>query len=204
MTLVTGMQPPTRRSVLKHFGGALAALISLRPTVAKAVDDILVPAAVLARLLMKVVLYQRNTPARPAGTFRTLLLARKGDVDSRQAAQQLARALGAMSKIALLPHQEFVEDYTTPATFAKFCKDHNIGMVYLSSNLGDHIAAIVGELKGSHILTVTAVSKYLFKGVAIGMDLVSGQTQLLVNHNALKAQDVDINPGLLGIMKVVK
>jgi hypothetical protein len=176
----------------------------LQPSPAQAIDEILVPAAVQSKLLSKLVLYHRNSPSKAAGVFRTLLLAHKGDVDSRQAAQQVASALGGNSKLAMLPHQEFVEDFGTAATFSKFCKDQNISLVYLSSNLGDQVGAIVGELKGSHILTVTAVSKYLSKGACIGMDLVSGQTQLLVNPNALKDQEVDINPGLLSIMKVVQ
>ena len=62
-------------------------------------EEVAVPIARQAELLVRVAAYDRNLPARAAGTVRILILTNADDADSRAVAGQMDAALRKFDKI---------------------------------------------------------------------------------------------------------
>jgi len=165
-------------------------------------DEVNVPPAVQAGLMARVAAYQANLPGQADGIVRTLVLTRSADPQSSRVGQQLAHALGELKTIAGLPHTEAVEAFSDAESLARACRERRLSVVYVGPGLGDAVPAIAEALKGSEVLTVSAVTRFVPRGLVLGFDLVSGRPQLLVFLRQARAQRVRLEPAFLRIVKV--
>jgi hypothetical protein len=167
-------------------------------------EEVAVPVARQAELLVRVAAYDRNLPARAGGTVRVLILTNPDDADSRAVAAQMDAALRKFDKIAGLPYEISTAGYPGGAQVAATCKQSRISIVYVTQGLDAKIADLVGALGGVDVLSVGAVARYVPQAIVLGFDLVSAKPTLVINLPQAKKQNVSIDAGVLNLMKVIQ
>jgi hypothetical protein len=167
-------------------------------------EEVAVPVGRQAELLVRVAAYDRNLPARAAGTVRILILTNPDDADSRGVAAQMDAALRHFDKIANLPYEISTAPFPGGAAVAAKCKAEHLSIVYLASALDGKVAELVGALSGVDVLSVAALARYVNGGIVLGFDLVSSKPTLLINLPQSKKQNVAIGAEVLHLMKVIE
>jgi uncharacterized protein DUF4154 len=190
-----------RRRVLRCLFVGSAALAFGRGVSA---EEVSVPVSRQAELLVRVAAYDRNLPARAAGTVRILILTNPDDADSRSVAAQMDAALRKFDKIAGLPYEITTTPFPGGAQVAATCKQNHVSIVYATQGLDAKIADLVGALSGVDVLSVAAVARYVTQAVVLGFDLVSAKPTLVINLPQAKKQNVSIEAGVLNLMKVIQ
>jgi len=190
-----------RRKVLRCLLVGSAGLLLGRRVGA---EEVAVPVSRQAELLVRVAAYDRNLPARAAGTVRVLILTNPDDADSRAVAAQMDAALRKFDKIAGLPYEITTVGYPGGAQVAATCKQNKVSIVYVTQGLDPKIADLVGALGGVDVLSVAAVARYVPQAVVLGFDLVSAKPTLVINLPQAKKQNVSIDAGVLNLMKVIQ
>jgi hypothetical protein len=168
-------------------------------------QEVSVPIAIQADLLVKVAAYDRNLPNRAGDRVRTLLVSRPGNNSSSRVAGQMAKAMEPKEPIAGLPHEEILYSFSDGAALARACRDRRIAVVYLAPGFSDgELASIAEHLDGVDVLTVAALADYVPKRVVLGFDLVSGKTKLLVHLAQARRQRVALSSEVLKMATVIE
>jgi hypothetical protein len=192
-----GAQPRCTRRVVLLTGIGLW----LVPSAARA--DAAVPYPLQAQLTAKVASYDRRFRERNGAKVVTLLVTKRGNVESAQVAQQLKAALAELPTIGDLPHQEEIVSYDGADSLLRLVRERKAGIVYLGPGFDGEIAALRKALASARILTVAAVPDYVASGIVLGFDLVSGKPKLLVHLTAAREQGIEFRSDVLRLMKVV-
>src|SRR5690242_11592663 len=100
----------------------LAAPFVVSPGLAESVTA---PVVLQAELLAKVAEYDRNFSARAGDRARILLVTQPTNADSVTIGQQMSAALGRLSQIAGLPHDETILAYPGASELARICRDRH-------------------------------------------------------------------------------
>ncbi len=167
-------------------------------------EEVAVPVARQAELLVRVAAYDRNLPARAAGTVRILILTNADDADSRAVAGQMDAALRKFDKIAGLPYEITTTPFPGSAQVAAVCKQNHVSIVYVTQGLDAKVGDLVNALGGVDVLSVAAVARYVSQAVVLGFDLVSAKPTLVINLPQAKKQNVSIDASVLNLMKVIQ
>jgi len=167
-------------------------------------DSAGVPVQLQARLLEKVVKYDRNLPARAQGRVKVLVVMRRNDADSERTGQLLVHSLRQLSNIGGLPHEVQAGWYSSAAALHKSVQEEHLSMVCLASGLGSEVSAIGRALAGLDVLTVSVDPNDVPNGIVLGFDLVSGKPVPLILLPAAKRQHVAFLPQALKLMKVYR
>jgi hypothetical protein len=167
-------------------------------------DEVSVPVSRQAELLVRVAAYDRNLPARAAGTVRVLIVTNPEDADSRGVAAQMDAALRRFDKIAGLPYDVTTTAYPGGAQLAATCRQSHISIVYVTQGLDAKIPELVAALGGVDVLSVAAVVRYVPTGIVLGFDLISAKPTLVINLPQANKQHVSIDAGVLNLMKVIQ
>jgi hypothetical protein len=167
-------------------------------------EEVAVPVARQAELLVRVAAYDRNLPARAQGKVRIRILTKPDDADSRTVAAQMDAALRKFDNIAGLPYEVTTAPYPGSAQLAASCKADHLTIVYLTPALDGQIGDLAHALEGVDVLSVASLVRYVDKGVVIGFDLVSGKPTLVINLPQAKKQNVDFPAEVLHLMKVIQ
>jgi hypothetical protein len=188
-----------RRAVAALLAGALVTL-----AVDLQADDVAVPVPLQMALLVKVAGYDKNLRARAGDRVHVLLLTKSGSDESARVAAQADKALSSEDAIGGLPHDEFTTGYVDGAALARLCKSRRVSIVYVTTGFADaDVQAIAAALSGGDVLSASAVSSYVQRGVVLGFDLVSGKPKLLVHLGQAKRQHVDLSADVLKLVRVV-
>jgi len=169
-----------------------------------AAEEVAVPVARQAELLVRVAAYDRNLPARAAGTVRVLILTNPDDADSRGVAAQMDAALRHFDKIAGLPYEVSTAPFPGGGQVAAKCKADHVSIVYVAPGLDARVAELVGALGGVDVLSVAALARYVNGGIVLGFDLVSSKPTLVINLPQSRKQNVSIGAEVLHLMKVIE
>lgn len=161
------------------------------------------PYPLQAQLAAKVASYDRRFRQRNGARVLVLLVAKKGNPESEQAAQQVKAALADLPTVGDLPHQDETIAYDGADALARVVRERKAGVVYLGPGFDAEIAAIRRALTGTSALTIGAVPAYVSAGIVLGFDLISGKTKLLVHLAAAIEQGIEFRADVLRLMKVV-
>ena len=182
--------------------GAIA--VAVAPPLARAGEDVTVPARVQAQLLAAVASFQTNMNLPPDGAVQILVLTKENDDSSDRVGRQLIAALGEMKKIMRRVHRESVETFHGAPALAAACRERKIAIVYLAPGLGGVIPEVAEALRGSAVLTAGAVPGFVPRGLVLGFDLVSGRAEMLLNTAQMRALGVKFPPSLFQLMRIVQ
>lgn len=167
-------------------------------------EEMSVPAVVQAKLLTRVLLFDRNQAARAPAEVVVLVLVRHQDSDSSSAALHLERALLDIGSVRGEPLRALLVEYTDAASVAREVRLRRASVVYLTPGLGPHVPAIATALTGSSVLTFAAIESYVPAGAVMGVDIVSGKPLLSINLRQAKLQYVDLPADILKLTKVYR
>jgi hypothetical protein len=192
---------------------ALSAVALMRPSIARAGDDFVVPAAVQVRLLANVAGYDRNmanrvrtpTEGRPANELRIGIVLRPKHASSAQAAGQLRHALKSVGQLAGFSHQEEELSSMDPAEIAQHATHRGWAILYLMPGFSEEdVHALARALEATDLLTVAAAASDARGGMVLGFDLVSSKPRLIVHLRQARRQRVDFSSQLLSLSEVVE
>jgi hypothetical protein len=162
-----------------------------------------VPVAIQAELLTKVAAYDRNLPKRAGDRVITLILTKAHSTESERTAAAMQNALAAKTTVAGLPHLVERAELSDPASLAGICKAKHVAILYLTPGFEDaEVAAIAAALDGVDVLTVSAVARYLSKGLVLGLDVVSGRPKLHFSIGRSRRQGIAMSATVLALMEV--
>jgi len=188
----------------RHFLLAVPALALALAGLSHA-QEVAVPIAIQADLLVKVAAYDRNLPNRAGDRVRTLIVSRPGNSTSSRVAGQMAKAMEPKEPIAGLPHDEILYSFSDAGALARTCRERRISLVYLAPGFGDgELNAIADALDGVDVLTAGALADYVPRRVVLGFDLVSGKTKLLVHLAQARRQRVALSSEVLKMATVIE
>ncbi len=174
-------------------------VFSSRPGLAQ---EVVVPVALQAELVVKVASYDRNLARRAGDRVHVLLLVKANNDASSQFASRMTSALGGVDTIGGLPHDEATTSWTSAKDLVDTCHAKKISIVYLAPGLADDVPTIRGALEGVNVLSVAAVAAEVPKGIVLGFDLVSGKPKIVIHLGQAKKQDVSFKAELLKLAKV--
>ena len=163
-----------------------------------------IPVRLQASLLAKLAGYDRNMQARAGERLRVAILIKSSDADSVRVGEEMSHSLGQIGDIGGLPHEELSLAYTSAAALAETCTAQRIAIVYVTPGFDGEASKIGQALQGGDVLTVSAVARYVPKGIVVGFDALGGQPRMLVHLAQARTQHVDFQATVLKLMKVVE
>jgi hypothetical protein len=166
-------------------------------------EEVAVPVALQAELLVKVAAYDKNLKPRAGDKVKVAIVLKANEGDSERIAAQMKKALGGKDRIAGLPLEVSSVKFVDAAALAKHVKSKKITIAYFTSGFSaNEIKSIATALEGANVLSAGAVAKYVPNRMVLGFDLVSGKPRLLVHLPQAKRQNVDLSSSVLKLMKV--
>jgi hypothetical protein len=191
-----------RRSVLRSALASAAVLLAPRGLFAE--EEVGVPVQLQMELLVKVAGYDKNLPARARGVVRVLLLTRRDDAQSKNVAQQAARALSGKS-VKNFPVEVSEQVYADGASLAKAVKERGIAIMYATPGFAPGDMQNIGKaLGGVSVLSAGALARFVENGVAVCFDLVGGKPKLLIHLRRAREQGVDLSSQVLKLARVIE
>ena len=184
--------------------GQVSRLVFLAVVSLARAEEPSVPVRLQASLLAKLAGYDRNMQSRAGDRVRVAILIKSGDTDSVRVGEEMSHALGQIPDIAGLPHDEVSLAYTNAETLPQTCATQRIAILYVTPGFDGDAAKISQALRGADVLTVSAMARYVQKGIVVGFDALGGQPRMLVHLPQAKAQHVDFQATVLKLMKVVE
>jgi len=76
-------------------------------------------------------------------------------------------------------------------------------IVFIGNEGQETNAETVQQLSGGHILSVSDASDFAEKGGVIGFQMVNGKIEFSINQRAVKREDLQVNPKLMQLGKVI-
>jgi hypothetical protein len=166
-------------------------------------EDASLPPKMQVELLAKVAGYDRTLPGVTEGLVRIIVVTRKDSAESSSAATHVVGALSNISRIAGVPHQESITEFSDAATLAAACKAQATSILIFTPGLGDSVDGIAKALAGVPVLTASIVPADVPRGAILGFDLVESKPRLLVNLAESRAQGVRLSVDVLKVAKVI-
>jgi hypothetical protein len=188
----------------KALAWLLAAILVLGISKYSAAEETPVPVSRQAELLVRVAAYDRNLPARAGGKVRVVIVRNDDDPDSRGVGVAMETAIRRFDTIGGLPIEVSSMAYPGGPQLAALCRSNSISIVYVTPGLDAAIGDMVQALDGVDVLTVSAIPRFVVRGLVFGFDLVSGKPTLMINLNQAKRQNVAIDPNAVRLMQVIK
>jgi hypothetical protein len=184
------------------FSSLIAAL--LVGASAAADEEVAVPVALQIELLIKVAAYDKNLPARAPSLVKVLIVSKRDDGQSSNAAQQAQRAL-AGKVVANRPTEVSALTFSDGPALAARVREKGIAVVYVAPGFNQgELESIARALEGVSVLSTGAVASFVQHGVVLSFDLVGGKPKLLVHLARAQRQKVDLSAQVLKLVKVVE
>ena len=185
----------------REFLTALAAISLTRLAWAQSET---VPLALQAKLLAKVVKYDRNFRHRANGHVIVAVVADDSVAESKRAGVALRNELTNLDDIGGLPFGVKEIQYSDEAALRRSVTTEHIAVVFLTTGLSQRVPGIAAAVSGIDVLTVSTLPDDVKLGIVLGFDLVSSQPKLLINLASAQRQNVSFEPQALKLMKVYR
>jgi hypothetical protein len=163
-----------------------------------------VPLSLQAKLLAKVVKYDRNFKARADGHVTVSILADASVAESRRSAVALRNELSNLNDIGGLPFRVIDQPYCDEAALHHAITAEHVTVLFVTSGLSQRVPVVARAASGLDVLTVSTVADDVQAGIVLGFDLVSGQPKLLLNLASAQKQNISFEPQALKLMKVYR
>jgi hypothetical protein len=190
---------PKARSLLRVAAMVALGVMRGSPTWAETT----VPLDIQVDLLSKVVRFERGFVERAGAEVHVLVVDIPSNSGSKQAAKQLALALGhtevAGKKMKVIPHH-----YTSPDALKKKVESERAQIVFLTPGFEAHVKGIASSFEGVHVITVSTDGDQVQAGVVLGFEVVSSRPKIAINLVQAKRQNLDFNSDLFRLARVFK
>jgi hypothetical protein len=120
----------------------------------------------------------------------------KDEIVLRSTNEDVARILGRSVR------WHFV-DVSGPDSL-KRALSRNPAAIYIAPLRDLDVAAITAAATRAHVLTISSLSSYLVRGAAVGFEMRSGRSRILINPTVARAAGVDFSAQLLYMAEMVE
>jgi hypothetical protein len=169
-------------------------------------EEIPVPLDLQAKLLLKILTFDRNLEKRADSAVVVGIVYNPEDTDSKKVKSEFSKALGKYSdkKVKGLPVSQIGLKYSSWANLLNNIRSYNVSVLYVTSGNSDNLEEILKASRADSVLTVTGVLKYVEEGVSIGIGLKENKPQIMVNLSSAEAEGTDFSSQLLRLAKVIE
>ena len=94
--------------------------------------------------------------------------------------------------------------YLGPDALAATCKARRAAILYITPGFESEIPRIAAALDGVEVLSVSAVARYVERGVVLGFGMLSGKPRIVVHHGRAQRQRVAFRADLLRLARVIE
>ena len=167
-------------------------------------EDISVPVALQMELLDRLLWYERGLQKSPKVPLTVLIVSRAKDNESVRAAGQLAAQLARMKSLGgrELAQQRLV--YESPEQLKRVVAEQRTYLVYFAPGFEDVLPKIAEQLRGTRVLTVSALGGDVERGAVLAFELASSKPRVVLNLSRARAQQLDFSAQLLRVARVVQ
>ena len=165
------------------------------------------PAASQALLLLRVMAYDRNLPARVGESVVMGVAFKKGDRASEAAGAEFVKALTALAGTAVVAGRAISVRSLPIVNAADLEAAFSSGRpaaVFICPGLEPETAAIAGVTREHSVLSATGTREAVEAGLAIGLLSLSGRAGLLVNLNQARLEGADLDSAMLKMAEVLR
>jgi len=196
--------PPKALGLLAaRWAAALAALLCVVVLALTArADSPTAPPPVQARLLARVVPFDRGFSHKVKNEVVVMLVSKADDAESTRAALHLRKALEDIGEIGGHPVRMKQIVFAGSDALVGAAKGSKVNVLYVSSGLSAEVAAIAQRLQGTGILSVAAIESDVPRGMVLGVALANGKPRMGINLKQARAQKVDFPASLLKLARV--
>ncbi len=178
--------------------------VSLGPRTVHADDN--VPASRQVVILMRALAYDGNLKGRVGNTVNVAILYKKGNAASDKMANSMTWAFSALesTQVSGLPIVVSRLSYTGEETLKKAVSGAGIDFVYVCDGLEGDLEAIEEVTRQMKVLSAGSKSRYVEKGLSIGVFQIEGKCTILLNLAASRQEGVSFAADLLRLSKVIR
>jgi hypothetical protein len=88
-------------------------------------------------------------------------------------------------------------------TMADAFREHKFTHAYVTPLRAVDVKLIAAVARSAHVTTMTGVTHYVTRGLAIGVALRGGRPRILVNLEASRLEGADLSSELLNLVEIV-
>lgn len=191
---------PAHRLLLRLALLALPAVATTRA----AAQDMDVPVGTQVSVLVKVIGFDRQLPARAPTELVIGIAFQSGSRTSRaareEARQGFAAVRGGINGVPIRVESIDLDSERLDAALRRL----DPTFLYVTPLRAADIDAIVAAARAARVTTMTGVARYVSRGLAIGVALHDGRPRILVNLEASRLEGADLASELLKLATIVK
>ncbi len=181
-----------RRSV-----SLMVALVLGWPGVTRAADS-LVPGAVQAAMMVRILEYDRSLTTRASGTISVGVVARDTSATSVSEFRQALSGRDAQGiRIQVAEHP-----YRDADTLIRWMERAGLALLYVSADLGTDARSVIAAATARGLATLTATRKHFDAGGTLGIVVRDEKPHILIDLASSRTAGMDLDPKLLALAEV--
>lgn len=186
-------------------GGLLAlALLAARPWPLPA-QEMDVPARMQISLLYKILTFDRNFAAHPAGDVVIAILYQSGFRSSIAAREHVEAALGTTpSPFGSRRIRWVAIELEKNEDLEEALRRHEASVLYVTPLRGVGLDDIVDAARHARVMTFTGVAPYVGRGLSVGIGIERERPIIIINLAAARAEGADYTSQLLRVSRVIE
>jgi hypothetical protein len=169
-------------------------------------EEMAVPLDLQAKLLLKILTYDRNLKERADSAVVVGIVYDAKREDSEKARSKFSKALepysGKEVQHLLVSHVSL--EYVSWSDLSAKIKSNNVSALYVTPGNSGNLKGIIKASRADSILTATGVPKYVEAGVSVAFGSKEKKPQIIINLSSAKAEGVDFSSELLKLAKVIE
>jgi hypothetical protein len=167
-------------------------------------QDMDVPVGLQIPLFLKALTFDRQLRVRAGSEILIAVVFQSGNRASVMAKDDAMRALGAVrDSVDGLPVRAVAIDLDR-GTLANALSRQRVTVVYVAPLRAVDIADLASAARTARVTTMTGVSEYTSRGIAVGVRLQGDRPKFLVNLSASKLEGADFSSELLKLALVIQ
>jgi hypothetical protein len=167
-------------------------------------EELAVPLQLQVDLSVKVMDYAQVPAVQSADRVRICILKKDGHAESERTAIELRAAFERVGTIAGRPHAVSILAWTDAEGLLEGIRRNGWVMIYLTPGLAPEMPSIARALRGTRVITISAVDSYVSEGALLGFELLSGHPKMVFNIGQSRKQEVTFRSAVLNLMRIVQ
>jgi hypothetical protein len=169
-------------------------------------EETRVPFDLQAKLLLKILTFDRNLDKRADSAVVVGIVYKPGSEESEKARSEFSKALEKYSgkRVKGFPVSHISLKYVSRSDLAAEVKTHGVSVFYVTPGDSVYLKEIIKVARENSVLTATAVAKYVGNGISIGIGLKENKPEITINLSSTKAEACDFSSQLLKLARVIE
>lgn len=169
-------------------------------------EDGRVPFDLQAKLLLKILTFDRNLETRVDSAVVVGIVYQPGYRQSERARSELSAALDKYSdkKVKGLPVSVVTIRYLSRLDLMAKVRSENVSVLYVTSCDSAHLEEIIKVARENHILTISSEKSHVEEGISLAVGLKENKPQITINLSSAKAEGCEFSSQLLKLAEVLE